>query len=44
LGDDAGAVVLEFVEEAGAFLDALRFFVEALGDAVGFGISPHGRD
>ena len=44
LGDDAEAIVLEVSEAIGASLDELHLSVEALGDAVGFGKSPHGGD
>ncbi len=43
-GDDAEAIVLEVSDAIAAFLDTLHLSVEALGEAVGFGESPHGGD
>jgi hypothetical protein len=44
LGDDAEAIILEISEAVSASLDELHLSVKALGDAVGFGKSPQGRD
>ncbi len=44
LGDDAEAILLEISEAVSASLDELHLSVKALGDAVGFGKSPHGGD
>ena len=44
LSEDAESVVFEVLEAVGAALDELHFAVEALGDAVVFGKSPHACD
>ena len=44
LGDDAEAIASEVSEAIAASLDTLHLSAEALGDAVGFGKSPHGGD
>ena len=43
-GDDSEAIVLEVSDAIAASLDTLHLSVEALGEAVGFGKSPHGGD
>jgi hypothetical protein len=42
VSDDAQAVVVEISESVGAALDEFHFAVEALGDGVVFGKTPHG--
>lgn len=44
MSDDSKAVILEISEAVSAALDEFHFAVEALGDAVVFGKSPHAGD